>query len=108
MELKNHSSFHYGNLPHWQPAGATFFVTMRLANSIPKHIIEQIKAQKAIDIREKQDEFKDDVHRLATELYVIEKRYFGVFDKALDKANEPYWLKENAVAEVIKSSIDFF
>jgi hypothetical protein len=52
MELKNNSSFHYGKLPHWQPAGATFFVTMRLFGSIPKHIIDQYKAQKDLEERE--------------------------------------------------------
>lgn len=106
--MQNNSSFHSGNLPHWQPAGATFFIAMRLAGSIPKPIIEQIKAQKAIDIREKQEEFKDDIHKLTTELYVIERRYFGIFDKELDKSNEPYWLREKAIANEIKASIEFF
>jgi putative transposase len=107
-EMQNNSSFHYGNLPHWQPAGATFFVTMRLADSIPKHIIEQIKTQKAIDIREKQEELKEDTHKLTTEIYLIEKKYFGIFDKVLDKSNEPYWLKEKAIAEIVRKSIAFF
>ena len=106
--MQNNSSFHYGNLPHWQPAGATFFITMRLAGSIPKHIIEQIKAQKAIDIREKQEEFKEDAQQLATALYLIERRYFGIYDKELDKSNEPYWLREKAIANEIKASIEFF
>jgi putative transposase len=29
------------NLPHLQPAGATFFVTFRLAGSLPKSVVEQ-------------------------------------------------------------------
>jgi putative transposase len=107
-EMQNNSSFHYGNLPHWQPAGATFFITMRLTGSIPKHIIEHIKAQKAIDIREKQEEFKEDTHKLATELYIIERRYFGIYDKELDRSNEPYWLGEKHIAEIVKASIEFF
>lgn len=105
--MQNNSSFHQGKLPHWQPAGATFFVTMRLAGSIPKHIIEQIKAQKAFDIREKQEEFKDDALGLAAELYIIERKYFGIFDKELDKSNEPYWLQEKEIANEIKASIEF-
>jgi hypothetical protein len=29
------------NLPHLQPAGATLFVTFRLAGSLPKAVVEQ-------------------------------------------------------------------
>jgi len=29
------------NLPHLQPAGATFFVTFRLAGSLPKSVVDQ-------------------------------------------------------------------
>jgi putative transposase len=107
-ELKNNSSFHYGKLPHWQPAGATFFITMRLAGSIPNHIIAQYKAQKNIEENELKRIFPNDPLLLADQLYDLDKKYFGIFDKELDKSNEPYWLKEKAIAEIIKESIAFF
>jgi REP element-mobilizing transposase RayT len=107
FKMQNNSSFHYGNLPHWQPAGATFFVTMRLAGSIPRHIIEEIKVRKAFDVQAKERELEHDAQKLATELYNIEKRYFGIFDKELDKSNEPYWLREKEIAEIVKASIEF-
>ncbi|MCK4565648.1 MAG: transposase [Verrucomicrobia bacterium] len=32
---------HHRNLPHWQQDGATYFVTFRLADSIPRHLAAQ-------------------------------------------------------------------
>ena len=32
------------NLPHWHPPGATFFLTYRLAGSIPLAVLRQMKA----------------------------------------------------------------
>jgi putative transposase len=107
-ELKNNSSFHYGKLPHWQPAGATFFITMRLVDSIPKHIIAQYKAQKDIEVNKFKRLFSTDPLLLAEHLYDLDKKYFAIFDKELDKSNEPYWLKEKAIAEIVKGSIEFF
>ena len=31
------------NLPHWQEPGAEYFVTFRLAGSLPKKVIQQLK-----------------------------------------------------------------
>lgn len=107
-EIKNNSSFHYGKLPHWQPAGATFFVTMRLVGSIPKHIIAQYKAQKEIEANELKRLFENDPILLASQLYDLDKKYFGIFDKELEKSNEPYWLQQKEIAEIVKESIEFF
>lgn len=31
-------------LPHWQPESAMFFITLRLANSLPSHIVQVLQA----------------------------------------------------------------
>ena len=33
----------YRRLPHWRQEGATYFVTFRLADSLPKHILDQVE-----------------------------------------------------------------
>jgi putative transposase len=108
MTTPNNTSFHQGKLPHWQPAGATFFVTMRLFGSIPKHIIAQYKAQKDIEVLALKEFYKDKPLLLAEQMYNLEKKYYGIFDKELDKSNEPYWLGEKEIAEIVKRSIEFF
>lgn len=45
--------FYRGNKrPHWQPPGATYFVTARLFGSIPKPVIEQLKAAYQLALHE--------------------------------------------------------
>ncbi len=105
----DNSKYYQGKkLPHWQPAGATFFVTMRLAGSIPKHIIAQYKAQKDEDAKGLKQQFENEPLILKEKLYNLDKQYFGIFDKELDKANEPYWLKQPEIAQIVANSIDFF
>jgi REP element-mobilizing transposase RayT len=39
-------SIHYKHLPHWRQDGVTYFITSRLADSIPKERMEQWKANR--------------------------------------------------------------
>jgi len=38
-------------LPHWQQKGATYFITFRLADSIPAHLRQQWEDQREIWLR---------------------------------------------------------
>ena len=42
-EIEKHQNF----LPHWQQPGATFFITFRLADSIPADLRAQWQAERA-------------------------------------------------------------
>jgi hypothetical protein len=35
-----------GRLPHWEKEGATYFITFRLADSLPKFVLEGIEFEK--------------------------------------------------------------
>jgi putative transposase len=37
---------YYGNLPHWRQPGATYFVTMRQADSLPENVVNDIVEQR--------------------------------------------------------------
>jgi putative transposase len=92
--------FYRRNLPHWQPKVATFFVTTRLYGSIPKLIIENLKVQRDFLIKEAK-------HNKEA-LYVAQKRYFKLYDDALDRnPNAPYWLLQPEIAEIISNSLHF-
>ena len=45
-------SFYKRNLPHWQPSGAEYFITFRLAGSLPAEAVAKIKSEKAQRIHE--------------------------------------------------------
>lgn len=40
------NDYYQRNLPHYQPEDGEFFVTFRLANSLPKAVIGQLKQEK--------------------------------------------------------------
>jgi len=94
------------NLPHFQPPGYAFFITFRLHGTLPKEVVNKLKAMKDKELKliagydnskvknEKYSEFK--------------KRYFKLYDDYLDSASRgPSWLKDTRIAEIVKSSIHF-
>jgi putative transposase len=90
--------FYRRKLPHIQPQGATFFVTFRLAGSLPDAVIELLKAE-------------HETERLAattiSEEYVVEKRYFGRFDDQLHQSSGPHYLKLPVLANLVADSLHY-
>lgn len=100
------SHFYQRKLPHYQPAEATFFVTFRLAGSIPMEIVRQLQEnferiqecileQKNLTEQEKRER-----------IYVEQKRLFVATDNFLDtNPNGPYWLREKPIAEIVSEAL---
>jgi len=100
---------YHRKMPHFQPAEATFFVTFRLADSMPMDVIRRLREN--YDLMQKGIlEQKDLTEREQRELvYAEQKRLFAATDDFLDKSlNEPYWLKETEVAEVVAEALLFY
>ncbi len=95
------------NLPHIQPEGATLFVTMRLAGSLPVEVIlrleeEQRLAQQAIEKTAVPFEAKQGL------LYDVDKRFFGRYDRLLDAAADgPVWLSDSRVGALVCEAIHY-
>ncbi len=98
-------NFYRRHLPHYQPGDATFFVTFRLAGSLPKSVIDNLKA-----------EFSNEENKLSKaslteeqkkdELTKLRKHYFGKFDAMLDKSKSgPLWLQQPEVASIVAEAI---
>ncbi len=94
-------------LPHFQPDNATFFVTFRLAGSLPRNVLERFKAE--------QVEAKKRIAQLAregkTDLFKQaraeqESRYFGRFDAWLDRSTSgDRWLSNPRIAQAVYDAI---
>src|SRR5438132_1504443 len=39
--------YDHGILPHWRLAGCTYFVTFRLADSLPTHVLQELEKEKS-------------------------------------------------------------
>lgn len=100
--------FYHRKLPHYQPAEATFFVTFRLAGSIPKDVIRRLRENHQL-IKKGILAQKDLTDKEKRELqYAAQKQLFADTDAFLDtNPNEPYWLKEKAVAEIVSEAIHY-
>lgn len=101
------------NLPHFQPPGATLFVTFRLADSLPLTVLKQLKKQAAE--REKQiNLISDGVEQAsfgveqASLIYQERKKQFGRWDEVLDRAaTGPHWLQQPEIAAIIVESLHY-
>ncbi len=83
-----------------------FFVTFRLANSLPKETIVRLREERKQLERELHKDSKASQHK--ERLYELHKRYFGKFDKLLDGAStEPHWLSNSHVVKMVVDAIHY-
>jgi len=94
------------HLPHYQPEHATYFITFRLAESLPAEVISRLKKEQEAEEKLLLQRSKKTEQRVR--LYEIRKRYFGKFDHLLDHSNSgPHWLNNSAVAEMAAEAIHY-
>lgn len=90
-----------GNLPHWYKPGHAHFITYRLANSIPVHLLHQWKearlAQSKGSSPNSADSFanRDRAHKL----------FFKKYDDHLDRCSGVRWLERTDVAELVRENL---
>ncbi|HWO00295.1 MAG TPA: hypothetical protein VNS63_13610 [Blastocatellia bacterium] len=125
MAKLDYREFYRRNLPHFQPAGGTFFVTFRLAGSIPRAVIERWNVEHAASLRRtKSRDMKapnpqaigvgrqlpeTEPTQAGSVRYLEERRRrFAQIERYLDKAEiGPLWLKDNRVAEMVSDSLRY-
>jgi REP element-mobilizing transposase RayT len=95
---------HYKNrLPHIAPIGASFFITFRLADSLPQTIITALQEEMAETEKRLRREFPNDWY---PKLTVERKRMFGKYEHQLD--GNPFGnchLKDPAVASIVADKL---
>ena len=93
-------------LPHIAPLGATFFVTFRLADSLPITIIQSLKAefeQKCQQLK------KEKPPNLQARICDERKRYFGKFDHQLDTLRYGNcYLNQPEIAQIVVQKLHEF
>src|SRR5262245_42275688 len=95
-------TFYKRNLPHWQPLGATFFITWRLYGSLPRSALDQIEAARELLEREAARAGEIDQERKIRHF----KRLFALYDGLLDKAESGLsWLKDENIAAVVEDAL---
>lgn len=94
-------NYYKRKLPHWQPGGAEYFITIRLQGSLPKIAIERLKSlqdQLAEENPERSEELQD----------YIDKKIFKEYEDLLDEGGTgPTWLKKEEIADLVEESIHY-
>jgi putative transposase len=99
--ILNSESFFRRNLPHWQPEGGTFFVTFRLAGTLPKNVIDGLKMERQrLMSLTKAPEYSEQEWNLR-----IEKKLFAIWDQCLDRSDSAKWLSEPCVANIVRENL---
>lgn len=92
-------------LPHIQPPGATFFITFRLADSIPREVWAELRERLEI-IKEELADAVEDEQALALER---ERRWFLEFEEYLHNTSDgPFWLKDERIAALVVEDLHHF
>jgi REP element-mobilizing transposase RayT len=104
MSNLDHRLFHRRHLPHYQPPGATLFVTFRLAKSIPAEPLRRLRDE--TEHREQKLASIPDPLERARAAYRLARRMFGKWDALLDNpASGPFWLRQDNIAQIIAASL---
>ncbi len=105
--IMDYRIFYRRHLPHYQPPGATLFVTFRLSGSLPKAVIQQLVAEadgKSAEL----SKINDPDHKINA-VISAQKIQFGKWDKALDNlADSPRWLANPRIARIVIDTIHSF
>lgn len=95
--------FYRRHLPHLQEPGAEYFVTFRLAGSLPKNVILQLKESRDIL---KKDFYENVDYRLRNRRF--DALFFKKYESLLDKQSTgPHWLKKKSIAAIVMEALHY-
>lgn len=95
--------FYRRYLPHWQEPGAEYFVTFRLAGSLPKDVIQQLKDSRDI-LKKDFDENVDYRLRNRRSDALFFKKYESLLER---QSTGPHWLKKKSIAAIVMEALHF-
>ncbi|MCI0698229.1 hypothetical protein L0337_40260 [candidate division KSB1 bacterium] len=98
QNVLEYKEFYRRYLPHWQPAGATIFITYRLIDSLPKSVLQKIEAEHQQNLRD-----AETAGKLNSEtIWLLNKKRIIAVDEALDfEKSGPHWLSDPRVAGLV-------
>jgi REP element-mobilizing transposase RayT len=97
-----------GYLPHLEIPGATYFITFRLADSIPKPYLRRLESECNIAIGTlNRYNSCDNPHQHAKAWKII-NRYSRTLERYLDESHGACHLKDPQVADIVAGALQFF
>ncbi|GIV02400.1 MAG: hypothetical protein KatS3mg082_3032 [Nitrospiraceae bacterium] len=94
-----------GYLPHWKAEGATYFVTFRLADTLPKSFLDRLEEeqrQEEARLQREHGQIPEEAKRQLKEK-ISEK-----IEEYLDKGSGACWLRKPEIAELVANALRHF
>jgi putative transposase len=93
--------YDHGILPHWRQPGCTYFVTFRLADSIPQSVFKEIEHERVTWLRAR--------GRLPSDEKRLYERLLGrLLNKSLDECHGSCSLRPPEIAGEVAGALDHF
>jgi putative transposase len=104
----------HGALPHWRQDGCTYFVTFRLADSIPAGILRELEYERALWLKARgidpvDHQWKQRFAKLpANDRRLYERFVSRAMNKSLDQCHGSCVLRDRSIAELVAAALDYF
>lgn len=93
-----------GYLPHIKVAGAAYFVTFRLADSLPREVVLRLQEQRDDLLRRAEEHHQD----AATTKRQLHDWYAAEVDLVLDQHAGAAWLRDSRLANLVANAVRHF
>jgi putative transposase len=103
-----------GILPHWRQAGCTYFVTFRLADSIPRRVLAEIEYERTQWLQARSIDATDETWQQSfARLPTDDKRQYErlvakLLNHSLDLCHGECVLRNPMIAERVAAALDYF
>jgi REP element-mobilizing transposase RayT len=94
-----------GRLPHWEKESATYFVTFRLGDSLPKSVLERIESERESVVKTAKQLERQLSPSERTRIKQLSTR---VIEQYLDSGSGACHLKHSAVADIVADALRRF
>jgi REP element-mobilizing transposase RayT len=97
------------NLPHWRQPGATYFLTTRLADSIPQNALSQWRYERDCWLNANGCKAENEINRMPENARVeFHRRFTARFHALLDAGDGACLLRKSGVAKIVADALRFF
>ena len=90
-----------GNLPHWRQQGATYYITFRLGDSLPRALVDRVKEEKSRWLQA-----NPEPHSLTQKQELF--RFFEILDEYLDAGHGVCLLSDPRAQVIVRDALLFF
>ena len=101
-EVKIHDR---GRLPHWEKDSATYFITFRLADSLPKSVLDRIESERRVIVKTAAQEGRT---LSPGENKKIQRLSTPVIERFLDSGAGACQLQNSAIADEVANTLRYF